>query len=380
MVTPDSQTAVAEAGACSTRPSAWLAKRPSVRRRGRGRRRARASRRTRCGGSRRRPARSRLVVHHERPVLGHGLADRADPAAPGPRRRRPRPSSATGTSGAHGGAGAMRRARGRRLESRLALEHVERADGLGPGAGGSVPARRPASRRRCQMATSVSGRAGPRAAAAAAAAARPPSAPGDDRDLDVTAVVVGGLDPGDVVVPQHREVRVDQLVLGRAGSARSGRARVGLSAVLVEQREHLGVDDAAAGGQPLRRHPGRSGRWRRASRSGRCSPGGRRSPSRSPGAGAGGSRGRPGRGTCSSRRVPEKSMPRSRPSSEAGGAKRSSPAGIGVEVVDAEEERVDGRPRRGAELHGLDDGIAHEGVNRPATPEIPARGPTTRRA
>ena len=54
----------------------------------------------------------------------------------------------------------------------------------------------------------------------------------------------------DVLVPQHREVRVDHLVgrrkvqpdLEQLARVRPGR---------VEQREHLAVDDAGAGGEPL---------------------------------------------------------------------------------------------------------------------------------
>ena len=54
----------------------------------------------------------------------------------------------------------------------------------------------------------------------------------------------------DRVVPQHREVGLDHLVLrGQVQPDLEQLQRVGTFAV--EQREHLGVDDALAGGEPL---------------------------------------------------------------------------------------------------------------------------------
>ena len=54
----------------------------------------------------------------------------------------------------------------------------------------------------------------------------------------------------DVLVPQHREVRVDELVGGRQVQPDLEELG-GFGRVAVEQREHLGVHDAAAGGEPL---------------------------------------------------------------------------------------------------------------------------------
>ena len=72
----------------------------------------------------------------------------------------------------------------------------------------------------------------------------------DHRHLGDPARIVLVVDGGDVVVPEHREVRLGHLVGGRQVQPdleQLERVRT----VSIEQGEHLGVDDAAAGGQPL---------------------------------------------------------------------------------------------------------------------------------
>ena len=80
----------------------------------------------------------------------------------------------------------------------------------------------------------------------------------DHRDLGPRSVfsvaVTGsvGVDdqPRDVDVPEHGEVRLDQLVLGR--EVQPDLEELGrIGRVAVEERERLRVDDAAAGGEPL---------------------------------------------------------------------------------------------------------------------------------
>ncbi len=56
---------------------------------------------------------------------------------------------------------------------------------------------------------------------------------------------------GGVLVPQHREVRVDGLRLG--GQVQPDLEQFeGIVRILVQQREHLAVDNSVAGGEPLR--------------------------------------------------------------------------------------------------------------------------------
>ena len=124
--------------------------------------RATASRRSRSRGSRRRPARSGLVVHHERSVLGDRLADRSALRAPAPRRRRGRSMSVDRLVAAQHRAGVASELVRRRRPQRL--PRTRRACGsCRAGGRRKRPARRRARARRCQIATSDSGRDGPRA-------------------------------------------------------------------------------------------------------------------------------------------------------------------------------------------------------------------------
>jgi hypothetical protein len=71
-----------------------------------------------------------------------------------------------------------------------------------------------------------------------------------DRHLGDLAAVVDGAVPGHLVVPEHREVWGHELVVARQVEPDLEELeRVGL--VPVEQGEHLGVDDALPGGHPL---------------------------------------------------------------------------------------------------------------------------------
>jgi hypothetical protein len=72
---------------------------------------------------------------------------------------------------------------------------------------------------------------------------------GDHGDLDRPPVDTGHDMARDVVVPQHGEMRRRPSCRRPAGSSRSGTARA-CSAIGREEREHLGVHDAAP-----RRHP-----------------------------------------------------------------------------------------------------------------------------
>ena len=72
----------------------------------------------------------------------------------------------------------------------------------------------------------------------------------DDGDLGRLA---GAVDEGgarDVLVPEHREVRLDELVLAREVQPDLEELD-GVGLALLEEREHLGVDDPSARGQPL---------------------------------------------------------------------------------------------------------------------------------
>ena len=72
----------------------------------------------------------------------------------------------------------------------------------------------------------------------------------DHRDLGRATVVVGHAVPREVLVPQHREVRLDHLVGG--GQVEPDLEQLGdVRALAVEQREHLAVHDALARGEPL---------------------------------------------------------------------------------------------------------------------------------
>ena len=96
----------------------------------------------------------------------------------------------------------------------------------------------------CQIATSASGRLAHECGGGGGGVS-PASSPA----ITVTSTPVLA-QPGDVAVPEHREVRLDELVLGRQVQPDLEQLeRVRLLGV--EQREHLRVDDAAAGGEPL---------------------------------------------------------------------------------------------------------------------------------
>jgi hypothetical protein len=118
--------------------------------------------------------------------------------------------------------------------------------------------------------------------------------------------------------PEHREVRRRHLVPRRQVQPDLEQLqRVGLRGV--EQREHLGVHDAAARRSATARRHRRSARWRPASPSGRSGPGARWSRSRSRGAGAREARAPACRGTCASRPCRRSPAPGLRPASEASG-------------------------------------------------------------
>ena len=183
-----------------------------------GRRSARASRRSRCAGSRRTPAAiSASVVHHERAVLRDRLADR--PALQHQHLDRPSAPAvtATGCVGSHHGAGARRRPSWSPTLQRRALEQVERAHRVGPRRGRQRPTSRRARARTVPDRDVGLGPATPTSCGGGGGGVGAAERAGDHRDLGGAAGVVGRTTPGDVVVPQHREVRVDQLVGGRAG-------------------------------------------------------------------------------------------------------------------------------------------------------------------
>ena len=73
----------------------------------------------------------------------------------------------------------------------------------------------------------------------------------DHRDFRGEARGVGERSPRDLLAPQHREVRRDELVL--AGQVEPDLKQLGgVRLVLLEQGEHLAVNDAATRGEPLR--------------------------------------------------------------------------------------------------------------------------------
>ena len=85
--------------------------------------------------------------------------------------------------------------------------------------------------------------------AAASSQVRVVELTGDDRDLGA-GPGLSRRQLGDVVGPEHGEVGRDQLVAGRQVQPDLEELeRVG--AVGVEEREHLAVDHAATGGEPL---------------------------------------------------------------------------------------------------------------------------------
>ena len=202
------------------------------------------------------------------------------------------------------------------IDEAAALEHVERADRVGALRLRQRPARAGLE------AQVPDGDVGLRAARPRVRRRRrrrrgPPSSPAITV-TSVTAVVVDVTQARDVAVPQHREVRLDELVLGgQVQPDLEQLERVRLA--LVEQREHLRVDDALAGGEPLHVAPAEAGGG--AERVGVVDEAladvGDGLEAR--GAGGSGSPAPPGRGTSASRRCPRSPGPRSRPSSDTAG-------------------------------------------------------------
>ena len=133
---------------------------------------------------------------------------------------------------------------------RIALEEVEHPPGRGAGRGGQGPARagRHADRPDRQVGIGLGGpRVGRRRQRLDAGGTDPP---GDAGDLGRPAGFVLQRQARDRLRPEHREVRRRHLAFRRQVEPdleqleRIRRRRV-------EQRKHLGVDDALAGGQPL---------------------------------------------------------------------------------------------------------------------------------
>ena len=247
----------------------------------------------------------------------------------------------------------------------LALEEVEHPPGRGAGGGGQRPARagrhpdRPDRDVGVRLARPTS-----RAAAAAARRRRNRSA----RRCSVTSVVrpASSLQrqARDRLRPEHREVR-------RRHLARRRQVEPDLEQLeRIRRRRGRAAGTSRRGRCPCRRSATgrrrrRSARSRRANRSDRSGPCGRSSRSRSRGADGRESPAPRGRGTCASRPCRLKSWPRSRPASDASGPSWSLPVGIGVVVVDAEQERVDRLPGK-AERLDPDDGLGGGGHGAPS--------------
>ena len=103
------------------------------------------------------------------------------------------------------------------------------------------------------MATSASGRPA-QECGGGGGGVRPGQLAGDHRDLHARRPSQAR----DVAVPQHGEVRLDELVLG--GQVQPDLEELQRVRPLgLEQREHLGVDDALAGGEPLHVAPTEAG-------------------------------------------------------------------------------------------------------------------------
>ena len=235
----------------SMRPSACCAKRPRVARVHRIVARPRPAAELRALVVERTPAgsRSRVFITNG-PCCDHGLADRPalqqQELAPSRRplraRRRPahqRDARRAPSSSRSPIAQLRRRGRSRACGSRSAAARAA-ASSVAPG----CHADRPDRDVRCR-------RARPTSSAAAAAARASPSSPAIDRDLGRAPRRVGATWRGICVAPQHREVRLRRACprAGRFSQIWNSSTRV--RPVAVEQREHLGVHDARAGGQPL---------------------------------------------------------------------------------------------------------------------------------
>ncbi len=173
---------------------------------------------------------------------------------------------------------------------------------------------------------------------------------GDHRDTRRAPRVVDRRDLRDVVVPEHREVRVGHLVDGREVQPDLEQLER-VRPLAVEEREHLGVHDALARGEPLHVAAPEAGRG--AERIGVVDDAAAHVGDglEARGAGAAGTRGRRSRDTCSNRRrrrsrhrsrgrrAPRRGRaPRSRPGTGRRGARRRG--------------RVDRRPLR-PERHRL---------------------------
>jgi len=167
---------------------------------------------------------------------------------------------------------------------------------------------------------------------------------GDHDDLGRATLGVDRHQTGRLLGPQHREVGLGELVDGgQVQPDLEQLQRVG--AVVLEQREHLGVDDAGPGGEPLRVAPPVAGRG--AERVGVVDEPGPdvgdrlEAPVRVPG--------EPGHGRAvvhapavgAAEVVAEGAAGEGRV-----GAELRVPARVGVTVVHDEEERVERLPRR----------------------------------
>ncbi len=179
---------------------------------------------------------------------------------------------------------------------------------------------------------------------------------GHDGDLRLAPGRVAHLALGDVATPEHREVRLGELVVRRQvepNLEELDRIRGGP----VEQREHLGVHDAASRGQPLR--VARSEARRRPERIGVVDvPAPREGHSLEPAVGMRGES-RHGPPVVHAPAVlAGEVLAELAPGERRGRPQALVAGGIRVVVVHAEEERVRGLPRE-PERTRLEDGCGH---------------------
>ena len=188
-------------------------------------------------GSRRRPARSRPGVHHERAVLRDRLADR-------PALQQQQLDAAVAAGEQRRGSSARDHGAGGRADRRASpIAHARRRRRRR--ACGPCSARAPgAASTRARLERDVPdrdvglGRDGPRVRRRRRAARWPPSAPAMTVISVARPASSSRRDCGDVVAPQHREVRVDHLVGG--GQVQPDLEQLErVRPVAVEQREHL---------------------------------------------------------------------------------------------------------------------------------------------
>ena len=355
---------------CSTRPSACRAKRPGIAWVHRVVGRPRPSTEARAAVVGEGLLDARLVVHHERPVLRDRLTDR--PALQHEHLCSRRPTGdREGLVGAHDGAD-----RAPELvvaDDQRPFEDVDRADGVGAFGGREAPLRAGIEHHVPDGQVGL-GSGGPRARRGGQRL-EPGQRTGDDGHLGRAAFTVLDDVARQVFVPEHREVGLDHLVGGREVEPDLEQlARVG--PVLVEEREHLAVDDAPPGGEPLHVAPAEA---------------------------SGGTEGvgvvdvaLPGEGHRLEAPVGVLGEPRDRAAvvhapavgarevhADVAGLQRGCRAhvlvgrGVVVEVVDAEEERVGGGPLE-AEGDGLQHWVGHEGEATPG--RCAGTGPTAGRA